>query len=240
MKISIQNVIEDAKRKLGGYLALYSYHLMNLVIKADPVALLGVNVKTDEGEGTIERVAHIFHLDDYTFVVFPKDKDLLLDIGKGILEVHPEMKQEIKKLNELTGEETSNEENSESVILVSMPEVNEDRYKALKEGVDAYTDVVDIKVKSTYDAYKIKLETYIAGSSDKEKEEAKAALEELHEMAVKSIEDFKGKKLAEIEEAYQNYLTIKEEEKTRSQNEEKAHGKKAGMSLKMLGEEDDE
>lgn len=241
MKRSVRNIIEEAKSKLGGHVALYSYHLMNLVIKVDPVSLLGVNVKTEEGDATIERVADVFKTDDFHFAVVPKQQEYIVDLGKGILEVHPEFKQEVKNIKELMEEEADiDDDETYLFILLSMPEVNDDRYKVLKDGVNAYSDAIEKKVKTVFDFYNLKVETHVAPLSQEEKDEAKAAMEELDEMAGKTINEFKERKLKEIEEAYQKYLVEQAEKENERQNEEKAHGKTAGMSMKMLGTEDDE
>lgn len=241
MKRRIKNTIEEAKSKLGGYVALYSYHLMNLVIKADPVALLGVNVMTEEGDSIIEGVADVLKPDDYHFYVVPKEQENLVAIGKGILETHPEMKQEVRRISELINEEPGVEEDeTENYILLSMPEVDDDRYKVLKDGVESYSELVKTKTETVYDFYKLKVEEMVMASSQEEKDEAKAALEELSDMSSKTIEEFKQRKLTEIEEAYKKYLEAEEEKQTQQEKEEKAHGKSAGMSMKLYGEEDDE
>ncbi|MCH5242083.1 MAG: hypothetical protein J1F67_06635 [Muribaculaceae bacterium] len=238
MKRSVINTIDEAKKKLGGYIALYSYNLMNLAIKADPVSLLGINIVTPDGDFDIENIADIFKSDDYHFAIIPKDKNNLLPLGRGIMESHPEFLQEVKNIKELMNEEAESDED-ELYIELGMPEVNEDRYNVLKDGVKTYSDIVDLKVKGVYDFYKVKIEGLVVTSSDEDKDEAKASLDSLNEMAQKTIEEFKSKKMTEIEEAYQRYLEQQSEIQIQNAKEEKAHGKSAGLSMKLYGDDDE-
>lgn len=231
--------MEDCKQKIGGYIALYTYHLMNLVVKADPVSLLGVTVKTENGLEDIERVSVVFRLDDFHFAIVPREQENLLAIGKGVMETHPEFKQDVKKIVELNLPSSVSANEEDMFILLTMPEVNDDRYDVLKDGVNVLYDGVKIKVDSSLEEYKIKLDEKIISVTDEEKDEAKSALKELTELAEKSIDEYKAKKLAEIEEAHQKYLKERAEEESINKKEEKAHGKNAGMSMKLFGEDNE-
>ena len=241
MDKSVNILLEDAKSKFGGYLALYSYRLMNLCIKAEPASLLSIEIPYDGTIFGIERFAGVSTDTEYSFKIFPHDNEALPLITKAILKVHPEFKQEIVTDKKISYDKDLNEKEEEvKILLITMPEVDDDRYKALKEGLDFLTKAFIAKIDTTYEKYKLKLTSKLAERKEEEMKEATDALDELYDFSKKSITTYEENKLEEIEDAHQKYLdeqAAKEQEQTKT---EKAHGKTAGMSMRMFGEEDDE
>ena len=118
---NINELLEETKGKLNGFTMLYYFHLCNLCIKADPMALLSATVELNGGELNLEDVADAGMADEYTFVITPRSAEYIFPICKAIKLEHPEFKMEEKQeQNPLTDEQ-------ETVIYYTMPEVNEDR-----------------------------------------------------------------------------------------------------------------
>ena len=88
--------ISEMEGKLNGYAVLLNYRFMNLCVKAEPAALLPINVMNEEGElVNFEDVANAMFVDQYTFEIVPNSQDLLFQICKSQKMAHPEYKQEI-------------------------------------------------------------------------------------------------------------------------------------------------
>ena len=65
MRKAIEILIGEMESKLGGYASLLNYRYLNLCVKAEPVALLSINVIDDEGENkNLEDVA-------FSLIFFP-------------------------------------------------------------------------------------------------------------------------------------------------------------------------
>lgn len=237
MKRAVKVLIEDARTRMSSYLGMYVYRLMNLCIKAEPMALLSVTVQTENGEENLEKVANVYRPDDFHFYIVPNDPEEIAKVGKAVLLQHPEFSQEVK-----TAENTDDDGNKEEVeyLYVSMPEVNKDRYNVLTDGVKILSDEVKIKLEETYNLFKVRIEAKLAGAGKEEREEAEKSLKDLQEMAESKMGEYQKKKLSDIDEAYQNYLSKEEEKKKEKEKEDKTNSKRAGMSMRMFGQDEDD
>lgn len=236
MKRDVAQLLEEAKRKLSGYSALYAYRLMNLCVEAEVASLLSVEVETEDGKLSLEDAATILQPDKFSFIIIPNEPDYLKSIAKGIVLQHPEFNQDFKTENiiDSNGIETELE-----YISVVMPEVDDDRYKTLKEGIDALTKPTKERLEITYDLYGTKLEAKLSSRSQEEKDQAKEELQKIYDLLVKTADDYHDKKLKEIEEAHDKYLADNKEKEEKRLQEEKAHNKSAGLKMKMMGQDDD-
>ena len=126
--------------------AQFAYRLMNLCVKSEPVSLLPIVVVIDGEQQKLEECAKISKDDDYTFRIIPEFSSDIPALAQAIFKVHPEFKQEMLT-EEVDYFDEEGEECRDKVpyILLTMPEVNEERYDVLKDGVKVVYD--DTKVK---------------------------------------------------------------------------------------------
>ena len=94
---NINELFEEIKGKLNGFAMLYHFHLCNLCIKADPMALLSATVELNGTELNLEDVADAALADDYTFAITPRSAEYIFPICKSIKLEHPEFKMEEKQ-----------------------------------------------------------------------------------------------------------------------------------------------
>ena len=87
---SINELFDETKQKMNGHTMLYYFHLSNLCVTADPMALLSSTVKIDNKDFNLEDVATVSIPNDKQFAVLPKDKEYLAPIIKAIKLEHPE------------------------------------------------------------------------------------------------------------------------------------------------------
>lgn len=230
-------LLNEAKQKLSGYLGLFSYQLMNLCVKAEPASLLSIEIK--EGKLTIglEKIAEVGLADDYHFVIFPKERNMVAGIVKGIVKAHPEFKYEIKKIDPESSDE---DEEADVYLYISMPEVNKERRDFMNDAVDILYNDCKTKCDITYNKYLGEISAKLAVAPEAEKKEGKEQLEQLNDQVKEIMEGYKERKLKEIQGGYESYLQEEEEKQKQQKNEEKAQNKTAGMSMRLFGGEDDE
>lgn len=207
MKQSLKIEIDSLNDKLCNYCGVFAYQLRNLTIKADAVALLDIKVFSNGEMLKIEECATVAKKDEYNFIIVPNFEEDIPSLTHAIFKCHPEWKQTIEKMTVQTRDIKNNPKDEDvPYVLCTMPEVDDDRYDVLKDGV-----------KLLYDNCKVQMEAAIAKSDLKFAEqllgEDKAAKDELDENVdiiknewIKSRDIKRDNKLKEIEEAYQKWL----------------------------------
>jgi hypothetical protein len=208
---------------------MLNYRYLNLCIKAEQASLVPVKVMI-EGEGkNLEDVANVAMDGEYGFKVFPKYEEDLLAIGKGIAMVHPEFKQERKSL---TVEMDDGQKIDVEYLLLTMPEVDDNRYDVLKQATNAMYEECKIQME----AAKSEVEAQIALLSVDEKAEdidkVKDAIKELNKTWTEKRDQLHEDKLKEIEEAHQKYLQNQAAAEQKRKEQEQATGD-GGKTLDM-------
>ncbi|MBR6002031.1 MAG: ribosome recycling factor [Bacteroidales bacterium] len=224
MKTSVIKLLDGAQNKMSGYVALLNYRYSNLSVNAQPEALLCVFVDIDGVQHPIEKVAKGRNPDDRQdqFEIYPNSLDLLKPVVKAIHNMHPEYKIEIKDIEE--GEE-------EKYILVTMPPVDDARYKFLTEAVGVLADVCNGQLEAVFNKTVAEIGITLAGASEDEIKEAKDMLQDVHDKADKLAKQIRGDKEKEIEDAHDAYKAKQEEKK--AEMEKKMQEAKAGTEMKM-------
>lgn len=234
MKRAIVNEYTSLEEKYTGFVNLLNYRLMNLCIKAEEAALLPIKVNVDGTSANLEDVATLAKKNDYEFIVVPNYTDDMNSVAQGIAMIHPEFKQTVDKW-----EVESLNQNQEKVmknvpyILLTMPEVNDDRYNLLKETTDlAYDDcktrMEAAKVKSTGE-----IEGMLADMTEDEAKEVKNAFKQLSEDWESKREDMYQQKIEEIDEAYNKWLGEMGQQEIARMEQEDAIGTNTVTSMRI-------
>ena len=155
-------------------------------------------------------------------------------LGKAILRVHPEFKQKIESMKiDSTDENGQSKDIDVRYLLVTMPDVDDDRYDILKDGVKLCYE----ECKSQMDAANAKADAKFAmltaDESEEDIEKLKAAREKLDEQWNGQREKVYNDKLQEIEDAHNKWLAEKSETAQRQQEEEAARGDDVTYSMRM-------
>lgn len=187
--------------------AQFAYRLMNLCVKSEPVALLPILVNIEGELQKLEECAQISKDDDYTFKVFANYSSDIPALAQGIFKTHPEFKQEMFD-EEVEYIDEDGEERVDKVpyILLTMPDVDDERYDVLKDGV-----------KVIYEDTKVRMENVIANADVKMaelmKDESEADIEKVKKNRDKQVKTWTeqrdkihAEKLQEIEEAHNKWL----------------------------------
>ena len=196
MNIYITAAVKELKEKLNAYLSLLSYRYANLCVKAELGALLPVTVAA-ERDYNLEDVAKLTTPDDFHFEIYPNVPDHLQYIIEGILDVHPEFKMEL--VREDYG-------NHNQHIVYTMPEVDKDRRKLLTDTAKVFYEECKAEIEKECAVYLAELPELEGKLSVEDLTEVTRVLKRSREETLQNCDELYQKKLAEIDDAYQNYL----------------------------------
>ena len=197
MNIYITAAVKELKEKLNAYLSLLSYRYANLCVKAELGALLPVTVMA-ERDYNLEDVAKVATPDDFRFEIYPNVPDHLQAIIAAILEVHPEFKMEL--VREDYG-------NHNQHIVYTMPEVDKDRRKLLNDTAKVFYEECKAEIDAACAVYMTELPELEGRLSGEDFTEVTRVLKRTREETLQTCDELYQKKLGEIDEAHQHYLT---------------------------------
>ena len=187
--------------------AQFAYRLMNLCVKSEPVALLPILVNIEGELQKLEECAQISKDDDYTFKVFANYSSDIPALAQGIFKTHPEFKQELFE-EEVEYIDEDGEERVDKVpyILLTMPEVDDERYDVLNDGVKAIYEDTKVKMENVIANADAKLTTLMANESEADIEKVKKNRDKQVKTWTEQRDKVYNKKLQEIEEAHSKWL----------------------------------
>ena len=197
--------LTEFNKKMNGYMMLLNYRLCNHCVKAEPTALLPVSVMLGGRDYNFEEVADAIRPDDYTFDVYPKNQNNLQAIVKGVFDIHPEFKMEIKSDKSESGELINH-------IIYTMPEVNEERRDLLSETSKAFHRECMVHFDTCYTKEQATVAEIITQMKMpiNEADEAKTGFKNIYDQSKEQADNILQAKLMEIEEGYQRYLAHQE------------------------------
>ena len=197
MNLYITAAVKELKEKLNAYLSLLTYRYANLCVKAELGALLPVTVMA-ERDYNLEDVAKVATPDDFRFEIYPNVPDHLQAIIAAILEVHPEFKMEL--VREDYG-------NHNQHIVYTMPEVDKDRRKLLNDTAKVFYEECKAEIDAACAVYMTELPELEGRLSVEDFTEVTRVLKRTREETLQTCDELYQKKLGEIDEAHQHYLT---------------------------------
>ena len=209
---------------MSGFAVFMNYQFMHFGVKAEPAALLSVEVELGGESMNLEDVADVAIPEEDQFALIPKDQDSLFAICKAVAQAHPDYKIEQKSMNE--EEESSDgaesEEEDDKYVLCTMP----DYVKAVYEEMTA-------KIEAANAAYDVKIAKQLVGAKPEEIDEAKEELKKLYDQIMETCKSYREEKEKQIETAYQEYLTKKAESEKAESERQAARGEDKGSKLDL-------
>jgi hypothetical protein len=205
MKRALSNQYDQLYEKLKGYVAMLNFRYLNMCIKVEPASLIPVKVNIEGSEKNLEQVAMVTKKDDYRFWILPKYDDDMKAICEGIAKVHPEFRQKemTMKIEGLEGEGTSHDVR---YLQLTMPEVDDKYYKALKDAVDVFYDQCKTLMEAAANQAKAEIAVKSVGEPKEDVDGIKKEVDKLIKSSEESRDKVRDKKLKDIEEAYKNWL----------------------------------
>ena len=169
--------------------AQFAYRLMNLCVKAEPVSLLSIEAMIEGEPQKLEECSQIGQEDDYSFQVYPNYDGDIPALAQAIFKDHPEFKQ------------------------VTMPEVDDNRYDVLKNGVKGAYDENKAQMEAVSAKYDAKLAELSAGESDEDVKKLKAARDKQTKTWYEQRDAIYNDKLKQIEDAHVKWQSNQKKEK---------------------------
>lgn len=227
---NVNALFEEAQQKMNGYAMLLHFHLANLCIKADPMALLSATVKIDGEEYKIEDVASVSLPNEKQFAVTPKEPDYVFPVGKAIKFEHPEFEMEEKtERNSFTDEE-------ETVLYYTMPTVNEDRRDVCMDYIKIRKETITAKIDAVLATSTANIAKKMVGLSVENLDNIRMELQEIYDWHIKLCNEFCEDKTKEVEDAYQEYLKDMAEKTKKTEEKAAAQGQDTVFSMNMNDE----
>lgn len=236
MKRSIINQYDQLQEKLSGYVAMLNFRYMNLCIKAEEASLLPVTVNIEGVGKKLEQVSVIGKKDDYHFMVVPHIDEDMRAVGMGIAMVHPEFKQDVESLHiEAHDAEGNPMDRDVPYILLTMPEVDDERYDFLKNAVDIFYKDCKAKMEKAVMQATGTIAMYSVGEPAEEIEQMGKAVDKLKDEKNQKREEIREEKLKEIEDAHNKWLA----EQAQKNPQNNASGEGAGQSLRLTPDDNE-
>ena len=238
MKRAIINQLGQLSEQLKGYVGALNYRYLNLCVKAEEVSLLPIQVPIEDELKNLEDVAYAGKRtgDDYSLYIVPKIQDDMRDIQQAVMKFHPEFIQEVQKEKVNAGEDGGEQE--VQLLRLKMPEVNDDRYDLLKQGVDTFYNMCKAEMEQAKMEADIQFATLSVDESPEDIDKLKKGVDETNDMWVKKRDQLRDDKLKEIEEAHNDWLANKQAADQKKQEDEAAKNQNAGSSMRLNSEDE--
>lgn len=226
MKRSVISQFDQLKGRFESYVAMMYYRYANLCIKAEELSLLPILVVIEDETKRLEEVANVAKEGEYAFKIFPNYDEDLMAVGKAIALSHPEFKQERKTLNV---EMDDGERVEVAYILLTMPEVKDERYDVLKQGTNAFYEECKMQMETAKAEADAQMAVLMVGEKEEEIEKAKDGVKEMEKMWTEKRDQIHEEKLKEIEEAHEKYLSEKGQQHLNTGADQQNDGKSFDM-----------
>ena len=161
--------------------------------------------------------------------MFPTYDEDILAISKAIAMSHPEFKQERQNLKvELDDGQNVDVE----YILLTMPEVDDNRYDVLKQATNAMYEECKVQMEAAKTQVEAQIAILAADEKPEEIDKVKNAIKELNKTWTEKRDQLHEDKLKEIEDAHDKYLQEQAEADHKLQEDQMTAGD-GGKSLDL-------
>lgn len=232
MKRSIISKFNQLQEKYTSHLASLNFYYLNLCVKAEEASLLPVKVQVDGEVMTLEKAATIAKKNDYEFMVIPHYEDDVLPVSQAITQVHPEFKQKMEKMK-LEPIKEGDKEDEVPYILLTMPEVDDDRHDFLKDTVDTLYNDCKAHMEADLAQTTAEITPLMADQTEQDKDKVKEAIDKLSEERNKQRDEMHEQKLNEIEDAYKKWLSAYAQQQIAKMEDEDAHSDAAAKRMSL-------
>lgn len=238
MRRAVLKEYELLGESLSNHSAVFGYRLKNLCVKAEEVSLLPIEVLIEGELQKLEECSVIGKPDEYSFMIFPKfDEDMVM-IGQSIMVAHPEFKQEVKSMKVDTVDAKGDPAEADArYILLTMPEVDDDRYDVLMDGTKVCYDQCKVEMEAAVAKADARFAELMALESEEDQEKLKNGIEALKKQWNDHRDNLYKEKQQEIDDAHNKWLTERDAKKQKMQEDEASHSDAAARSMKINQDE---
>lgn len=237
MKRAIINQLSLLSEQLKGYVGALNYRYMNLCVKAEEASMLPIEIPIEDELKKMEDVAFVGKKtgDDYSLYIVPKIQDDMRDIAKTVMLYHPEFIQEIEKETVDPGDGSQQEV---QLLRLKMPEVDDNRYDVLKQGVDTFYNMCKADMEKARMEADVQFATLSIDEKPEDVDNLKKGVDETNEMWIKKRDQLRDEKLKEIEDAHNKWIADQQATAQKKQEDDAAHNRDVGSSMRMTPDEE--
>ena len=200
----------------------------DLCIKAEPASLVSAEVPSGSGTVHLENAADVVIPEWNQFLLAPHEGYDIGSVATGVLERHPEFRQEMKLMKK-----SADKDDMAQVLYLTVPEVDKARHDVLLEGVKTLTDAFNVQVDSEAAAATVKIAPYLLTATKEDQDEAKKMIADRSDDYKKQAGESADRKKKEIEEAYQKYLEAQAERQSVMDEAQQALNPEVTEKMKM-------
>ena len=167
-------------------------------------------------------------------MIFPHYDEDLEALAYGITRVHPEFKQKIESMQVDSVDENGNDKPVDvRYILVTMPEVDDNRYDVLKDGVKVCYEECKAQMQAANAKADVKFAQLTIGESDEDIDKLKKGREKLNEQWNGKRDQLYNDKLKEIEDAHNKWISENAVIHQRNKEDAAANSENVVSSMRM-------
>ena len=235
MRRATINEYDKLADRLANCVGSMKYRFLNLCVKAEPVSLVSVEVFIEGEFKKIEDCCKVAKDDDYHFKLFPNYEEDLLAIKLSVAKAHPEFKQEDKTISLVVPDDTGKDtEYQVKYLLLTMPEVDDDRYDVLTEAVKVIYDECKVRMEHANGKSKKTFADLAPGETKEDLERLDKELDKLNADWNTKRDTLRDAKLKEIDDAYNRWLSGVGQQEIAKMEADDAHGVGSAMSMDMI------
>ena len=207
MKQIILREYSELEEKLAGFVGAMNFRFMNLCVKAEEASLIPIRVNADGIGQNLENVSTIGKKDEYNFMIVPNVDEDMNAIAMGIAAVHPDFIQKVETVNVDAFDTSGNPINQDvAYLLVSMPEVDDERYDLLKQGVDFFYEECKLQMDKAVMQSTSRISMVSIGESAEDIKTISEGIDKLKADKSELRDKLHAEKLKEIEDAHNKWL----------------------------------
>lgn len=219
MDNNLHRLMQQFEKQISNNLLLMKFRFMNVCVKAEPAALIGVSVSEAEVTGNLEDVVDVYGGDEKTLNLVPHDGVDITSVAADISEIHPEF-----IVDYGVYKKSQDNEDTVTVLSLTVPDVDKDRRDILLKAVNTYKDAFNTYVDTAASVTKVKMAMYLADATDADKDKVTEFFKDKAKEYKDKAEQAAADKTKEIEDAYKRYLEEQAERQTEAEKTNLAEG----------------
>ena len=234
MKRAVITKCAQLEEKLSGLVGMMNFRYLNLCIKAEEASLIPVKVMIEGQQQNLEDVAVTAKKDEYRFIIVPKWEDDMQPIAQAIAQTHPEFEQSYDTMQvDMPNEYREIVTRDVRYLLLTMPEVNDDRRDALKDTTDAINEYTKQQIDVAYTKTVTQVTELLVGEKPEDIDKIKDSLEQLKKATDGQRDKLHADKLKEINDAYKKWLASYAQQEVFAMEEEDSKGEGVTTSMRF-------
>lgn len=252
MNVHVDQVKLSLTGKLMQYNNLLDFRYKSMCVKANPDALLPIEVQVGKVDYPLEKVTQVAIIDDEHYLIAPSDQSLIIPICQAFAQTLPQLRQEVidpmnnpyskeetrnqvrgmlKVYKEQTGEDLKLPEN----VILTTPEVSDDMKDILNRSVDSLKKQCEVLYNKELNKMKEELAKALFNEAPEELKKGNDELDKEYKSQWNEVEKITAEMKEDIDKANQRYHERTEVKNRAERNGLSVEDERAIHSMKLGG-----